>query len=111
MTPVFVPSGISGILSYADDSTEASTSFAGATAILVFNPDAANVVVVSVGFTDGDTDAIVPTSEFNGSGCVVGPQQQLIIGVPQKQNYAGNVFVSVAGVSATGNVFLTPGAI
>lgn len=111
MTTVFTPVGASGVLSYADDSTDTSAEFAGATALLVFNPDAANVVVVSVGFADGDVDAIVPTSAFNGSGAVIGPGQQLVIAVPQKQTYAGNLFVSVAGVSVTGNVYLTPGTV
>lgn len=109
-TPVFTPVGISGVLAYADDSTDASTQIAGASALLVFNGDAANVVVVSVGFTDGTTDAVVPTSGFNGQGTVVGPRQQLILSIPQAV-YNNPMWVSVAGVSGTGNVYITPGAI
>ena len=111
MTPfVFTPSGKSGILSYTDDSTDASAVEAGANALMVFNPDTANVVVVNVGFTDGDTDAVVPTTESNGLGTVVGPQQTVILHFPQA-NYNATMYVSVAGDSATGNVFITPGAV
>jgi hypothetical protein len=105
----FTPQGRSVVLTYADDSTETSTLAGGATTWLVFNPDAANVVVVSFGFTDGDTDAVVPTSGANGKGTVIGPGQQVVLNVPQCA-YVNQVYVSVAGVTATGNVYLTPGA-
>ena len=105
----FAPSGSSVVLTYADDSTETSTLAGGAVNWLVVNPDTANVVVVSFGFTDGDTDAVVPTSGANGKGTVIGPGQQVILNVPQCA-YAAQVYVSVAGVTATGNVYLTPGA-
>ena len=105
----FAPSGSSVVLTYSDDSTETSTLAGGATNWLVFNPDTANVVVVSFGFTDGDTDAVVPTSGANGKGTVIGPGQQVILNVPQCA-YSAQVYVSVAGDSATGNVYLTPGA-
>ena len=105
----FAPSGSSVVLTYSDDSTETSVLAGGAVNWLVFNPDAANVVVVSFGFTDGDTDAVVPTSGANGKGTVIGPGQQVILNVPQCA-YAAQVYVSVAGDSATGNVYLTPGA-
>ena len=105
----FAPSGSSVVLTYSDDSTETSTLAGGSTNWLVFNPDTANVVVVSFGFTDGDTDAVVPTSGANGKGTVIGPGQQVILNVPQCA-YSAQVYVSVAGDSATGNVYLTPGA-
>lgn len=106
----FTPSGKSIILPYSNDSTDASTLEGGATAFLAFNPDAANVVVVNFGFTDGDTDAVVPTSGDNGLGTVIGPGQQVVLHIPQCA-YAAQVYVSVAGDSATGNVYLTPGAV
>jgi hypothetical protein len=109
MTTSFTPSGNSVVLAYADDSTEVSELAGGAVNWLVVNPDAANVVVVNFGFTDGDTDAVVPTSGANGKGTVIGPGQQVVLNVPQCA-YATQVYVSVAGVTATGNVFLTPGA-
>jgi hypothetical protein len=105
----FAPSGSSTVLAYADDSTETSTLAGGAIKFLVVNPDTANVVVVSFGFTDGDTDAVVPTSGSNGKGTVIGPASQVVLSVPQCA-YAPQVYVSVAGVSGTGNVYLTPGA-
>ena len=105
----FAPSGSSTLLAYADDSTETSTLAGGAIKFLVVNPDTANVVVVSFGFTDGDTDAVVPTSGSNGKGTVIGPASQVVLSVPQCA-YAPQVYVSVAGVSGTGNVYLTPGA-
>lgn len=111
MTTAFTPVGRSIILAYADDSTETSTEVAGASAFLVYNPDTANVVVFNTGFTNGDTDAVVPTSGANGYGVVIGPQQQVVVAVPGAQYTAGSVFISVAGVSGTGNVYITPGAV
>ena len=109
MTTHFTPVGSSVVLAYADDSTEVSELTGGAVSWLVVNPDTANVIVVSFGFTDGDTDAIVPTSGDNGSGTVIGAGQQVVLNVPQCAHSA-TVYVSVAGVSAAGNVYLTPGA-
>jgi hypothetical protein len=109
MTSTFTPAGRSIVLSYADDSTETSTEVAGASQFLIYNPDAANVVVVSVGFANGDVDAVVPTSGANGQGTVVGARQQVVLNIPQAA-YASSVWISVAGVTGTGNVYLTPGA-
>jgi hypothetical protein len=109
MTSTFTPSGPSIVLSYADDSTESSTQVLGATQFMVYNPDTANVVVVSVGFTNGDTDAVVPTSGANGKGTVIGARQQVVLNIPQAA-YSAQVWISVAGVSGTGNVYITPGA-
>ena len=111
MTTVFNPVGATGIVAYADDSSDIRVSAPGATAIMVFNPDTANVVAVGVGMTEGDVDAIVPTSNFNGAGTVVGPNQTIVIQIPQAQYAAGDIYVSVAGDSATGNVFITPGIV
>ena len=109
MTTHFTPSGPSVVLAYADDSTDVSELAGGAVNWLVVNPDTANVVVVNFGFTNGDTDAVVPTSGANGKGTVIGPGQQVILNVPQCA-HSDIVYVSVAGDSATGNVYLTPGA-
>lgn len=109
MTASFTPSGKSIVLAYTDDSTETSTEVSGATAFLVVNADTANVAVVNFGFTNGDTDAIVPTSGANGAGTVIGPASQIVLNVPQCAHSA-TVWISVAGVSGTGNVYLTPGA-
>ena len=115
MTFPFTPIGNSGIIAYADDSTDTATaiepgSFGLPNALLVFNPDTANVVTVSTSFDALDHNSIVPTSGFNGLGVVVGPNQQVLIKLDSSY-VQGNVYVSVAGDSATGNVFVTPGVI
>ena len=109
MITQFTPSGKSIVLTYADDSTDASTSVIGATAFLVFNPDAANVVVFNAGYSNGDVDAVVPTSGQNGFGTVVGPRQQVVLQYPQSRTSQGPMFISVAGVTSTGSVYITPG--
>jgi hypothetical protein len=111
MSTPFTPVGRSIVLTYADDSTDTSTEVAGASAFYVFNADAANVVVFNTGATNGDTDAVVPTSGANGKGIVIGPQQQILVGCAFAQFNVGSVFISVAGVSGTGNVYITPGAV
>ena len=110
-SPVFAPTGQSYNIPYAGDSTDTSEEIPAAQAVSVFNPDTANVVVVNVGFTDGDTDAVVPISGGTaGKGSVIGPNQTVILNIPQAA-YNTPMYVSVAGVSGTGNVFITPGAI
>ena len=109
-SPVFAPQGVSYILPYADDSTSTSVSMPAAQAVSVYNPDAANVVVVTFGFSsDGDTDAVIPVAGTPGKGTVVGPRQQLTFSLPQA-GYDPTMWVSVAGVSATGNVFVSTGS-
>ncbi len=115
MTFPFTPIGASGVVAYADDSTDTSTAIEPGSsglpnALLVFNPDTANVVTVSTSYEALDTNAIVPTSGFNGLGVVVGPAQQVLIKLDSAY-VQGNVYVSVAGASATGNVYVTPGVI
>lgn len=109
MSTSFAPTGKSIAIAYSDDSTDASALEGGAVKFLVVNPDTANVVVVNFGFTDNDVDAVVPTSGDNGLGTVIAPASQVILDVPQCA-YAQQVYVSVAGVSGTGTVYLTPGA-
>ena len=109
-SPVFAPTGTSYIIAYADDSTDTSLEVPAAQAVSVFNPDAANVVVVNFGFnSDGDTDAIVPVSGTPGKGTVIGPGQQLTFALPQA-GYVPTMFISVAGDSATGNVYISTGS-
>jgi hypothetical protein len=116
MTTAFAIQGPSMILSYADDSTDIreiipQDGLGIPNALFIFNPDTANVIVVAAGLTEGDVDAVVPTSGINGEGVVVGPNSSVLITIPQARNAAGSLFVAVAGVSATGNVYITPGAV
>jgi hypothetical protein len=109
-SPVFAPTGVSYKIAYADDSTDASLSVPAAQAVSVFNADTANVVVVNFGFnSDGDTDAVVPVSGTPGKGSVIGPNQQLTFSLPQA-GYTTPMYISVAGVSGTGNVFISTGS-
>jgi len=115
MTYPFIPTGPSGVIAYADDSTSTSTEITPGSnglpnVLFVVNPDAANVVVVNTGLSDLSTDAVVPTSNFNGVGTVVGPLGSAMIRL-NTEYVQGNIWVSAAGVSGTGNVYITPGVI
>lgn len=113
MTIPFRVQGASAKIAYADDSTDTATelvhgSYGAPNSLYIYNPDTANVVVVSYSFNSLDHNAIVPTSGFNGEGVVVGPNSSVQVLVDNKYQTA-SLWVSVAGVSATGNVFVTPG--
>lgn len=115
MTYPFQPIGASGVIAYADDSTNTSEvivngGFGAPNALLIVNDDAANVAVVSTSLNAQDTNAIVPTSGFNGLGVVVAPLSSTLIRL-ETTYVTGNVYVSAAGVSGTGNVYITPGTI
>jgi hypothetical protein len=76
--------------------------------LYVVNPDTANVVVVNVSFDSQDTNASIPTSGANGVGTVIAPFGYAMIGIDSHYR-TGNIYLSAAGDSATGNVFVTPG--
>ena len=109
-SPVFAPTGLSYIISYADDSTDTSLEVPAAQAVSVFNPDAANVVAVNFSFVAEDTNASSPLAGDPGLGTVIGPGQQVTLSIPQA-GYATPMYISVAGVSATGNVFVSTGSV
>ena len=116
MTVPFTPVGASIIAAYADDSTDTAITIAPGSAglpnvLLVVNPDTANVVAVNYSFDALDHNASIPTSGANGIGVVVGPASSAMIRIPQTPYIQGNIYVSVAGDSATGNVFITPGVL
>jgi len=109
----FIPQGPSVILPYTDDSTDNSVTLdMGALGVpdvlYVVNPDTANVVVVNVSFDALDTNASVPTSGANGVGTVIAPFGYAMIAIDSRYR-TGNIYLSAAGDSATGNVFVTPG--
>ena len=115
MTTPFIPTGSSIVIAYADDSTDTSITVApGSTglpnALYCVNPDTANVVVVSYTFDSLDTNAVVPTSGANGTGVVIGAGSSVLLRVtPTYQE--GSLYISAAGVSATGSVYVTPAII
>lgn len=111
--PVFTPIGVSGVIAYADDSTEVSVSAQGANALLVTNPDQGNVIAVSVGWSDGNVQAVVPTSDFNGQGTIINAGWTELIRFPSAEyNMSGaNIWISVAGVSVTGNAYISLGTV
>ena len=115
MTYPFIPQGPSAIVSYADDSTDTSVTLTtGAygmpNVLLVVNPDVANVVAVNYSFDALDTNASIPTSGANGMGTIIGPASTVMLRIDSTYR-TGNIYVSAAGDSATGDVFVTPGVI
>lgn len=115
MTIPFIPQGPSAIIAYADDSTDTSVTLDTSTygipnVLLVVNPDVANVVAVNYSFEALDTNASVPTSGANGIGTIVGPASTVMLKIDSKYQ-SGSIYVSAAGDSATGSVFVTPGVI
>ena len=115
MTP-FLPQGPSVKIAYADDSTDTSVTlttgaFGMPNCLLVVNPDGANVVAFNYSFDSLDTNASVPTSGANGRGVIILPGGVAMIRVAGVEYNPGNLYVSVAGDSATGNVFITPGVL
>jgi hypothetical protein len=116
MSVPFSPIGRSIIAPYTDDSTDTSITITPGSAglpnvLYCVNVDTANVVVVNTSFDALDTNATIPTSGANGLGVVIGPSSTAMIRLPQVPYVQGNLYVSVAGDSATGNVFITPGVL
>jgi hypothetical protein len=114
MSKTFFPQGPSGAIAYADDSTDTATeltvgNYGMPNALQIHNPDTANVVVVHTSTDSLDTNASVPLSGFTGLGIVVGAGGTVTIGINSAVNQS--LWVSVAGVSATGNVYVTPGVL
>jgi hypothetical protein len=116
MSVPFTPVGNSIIAPYADDSTDTAITITPGSAglpnvLYCVNTDTANVVVVNTSFDVNDTNASVPTSGANGLGVVIGPGATAMIRLPQVPYIQGNLYVSIAGDSSTGNVFITPGVL
>ena len=112
----FHPTGASIVMTYTDDSTTLSleTQSPAPTHLAVVNTDTANVIVINAGWDMGDstieTEAAVPTLDQNGVGLVVGPNSTLFYALATtRRAEEGNLYISVAGVSATGTVYITPG--
>jgi hypothetical protein len=114
MSKTFYPQGASAAAVYADDSTDTGLElvpgdYGMPNALQIHNPDTANVVVVHTSTDSLDTNATVPTSGANGLGIVVGAGGTVTIGI--NSAVSQSLWVSVAGVSATGTVYITPGVL
>lgn len=115
MTTPFIPQGPSAIISYTDDSTDTSITLdTGAygvpNCLLVVNPDTANVIAFNYSFNSLDTNASIPTSGANGTGVIVGPASSVLVRIDSTYR-TGNLYLSAAGDSGTGSVFVTPGVL
>ena len=64
----------------------------------------------SYSFDQFDHNAVVPTSGANGTGVVVGPKTAVQLRIDSTYQ-SGNLYVSAAGVSGTGSVYVTPGVL
>ena len=111
----FIPQGPSAIVAWTDDSTDTSVTldtgqYGVPNALLVVNPDTTDVVAFSYSFDSLDTNASVPTSGANGVGCVIGPASTVMLRI-DSQYRTGPLYLSVAGDTGTGNVYVTPGVI
>lgn len=112
----FTPIGRSAVVDYAGDSTDTSiTITTGGTGmpdvLYCVNEDAANIVAVSFSFDALDTNAIVPTSGADGQGAIIPPYGYAMLAIPNSANRTGNIYVSAAGHSGTGSVYITPGVL
>lgn len=113
MMPAFLPTLEPRVIDYTDDSSSADTEFAvgssGATVLYVVNADVANVAVVGASYSDMGHDAIIPIGNAAGSGTVIPPATGMFLALPVTGTNPGTIFVSAAGVSGTGSVYVTPG--
>ena len=112
----FTPLGPSAVVDYTDDSTDTSitiqTGGIGMPNVLYcVNEDSANIVAVSYSFNSLDTNASVPSSGANGIGAIIPPYGYAMIAIPNAANLTGNIYVSAAGHSSTGSVYVTPGVL
>ena len=111
----FIPQGPSIVIDYTDDSTDtsvtvATTEFGMPNVLYCVNEDAANIVAVSYSFDSNNTNASVPTSGANGIGAVIPPYGYALLAIDSTYR-TGNIYISAAGHSGTGSVYVTPGVI
>lgn len=116
MSVPFTPIGNSIVAAYADDSTDTAITVTPGSSglpnvLYCVNPDTANVVAVTATVDALDHNAVIPQSGANGVGVVIAAGGTAMIRVPQVPYIQGNVYIAVAGVSGTGNVYITPGVL
>lgn len=111
----FIPQGKSAKIAYTANTTTTKTTFATTgvgmpNCLYIVNIDTANVVVVNYSFSSATLTTTVPTSGQNGLGIVVGANQSVQIRLDSTYQ-AGPLYVGVAGISGSGNVYVTPGVL
>jgi hypothetical protein len=111
----FIPQGPSVVIEYTDDSTDtsvtvATTEFGMPNVLYVVNEDSANIVAVNYSFNSLDTNAKVPDSGANGIGAIIPPSGYALLAIDSTYR-TGPIYISAAGHSGTGNVYVTPGAL
>jgi hypothetical protein len=112
VTP-FIPQGNSMVIAYANDSTDTSVTFdTGAygmpNVLYCVNEDPANIVAVNYSFDSDNTNAKVPDSGANGIGTIIPPYGYAMLAIDSTYR-TGPLYISAAGHSGTGNVYVTPG--
>jgi hypothetical protein len=120
MTPAFRPTGPSTLVPFTDGSSISSASFAYAdtslaTAVMFYNADTANAVCVNASY-DNSVQARFPIGGTDGVGivCPAGQNVVVIVGpgpVPGTTGWDGGLFLNAEGISASGNVYATPGTL
>ena len=112
----FTPLGASAVIDYTDDSTDTSiTITTGGTGVpnvlYCVNEDAANIVAVNYSFVSTDTNASVPSDGANGIGAVIPPYGYAMLYIDSTYRTQGPLYISAAGHSGAGNVYVTPGVL
>ena len=111
----FIPQGNSIVIAYTDDSTDTAVTFnTGAfgmpNVLYCVNEDSANIVAVNYSFSAVDHNASVPSSGANGIGAVIPPYGYAMLAI-DSTHQTGNLYISAAGHSGSGSVYVTPGVI
>jgi hypothetical protein len=119
MTTQFRPTGASQLVPFTDGSSISSAQFTYedsslATAVMFYNADA-NAVCVNASY-DNSVEARFPTGGSPGQGiiCPAGQNVVVIVGpgpVPGSAAWDGGIFLNAEGITASGNIFATPGTL
>ena len=81
-----------------------NTSVRPASVLNIVNPDTANVVIVSAGYSN------VIANLTAGTGTVIAPSSTAQLAF-NTVGTTGNIYISVAGASTSGNIYITPGSL
>jgi hypothetical protein len=120
MTQAFRPTGASTLVPFTDGSSISSAEIpyrdsSLATAVMFYNADAANAVCVNASY-DNSVQARFPVSGTDGVGVVCPPGENVIVlvgpgPIPGTATWEGGIWLNAEGISASGNVYATPGTL